>query len=216
MKVLIVNGGSLTAEFLREQYNVFLPDCVIAVDGALELFYRTSLNVTHIVGDFDTVSETILSAYQGNDYVIERHVPEKDETDSELAMELAIAMQPDEILILGATGYRIDHALANLQLLYRPLKAGILCRIADEYNEIRLIENKASFEADSRFRYLSVLPYTDRVSGITLRGVKYPLSGYSMNKGVMPGLGVSNEITKTQATIILESGILICIRSKDR
>lgn len=215
MKVLIVNGGSLTAEFFCRQYDVFAPDCVIAVDGALELFYRTGRRVTHIVGDFDTVSDEILQCYQDEKYVIERHVPEKDETDSELAMELALGMKPDEIMVLGAMGYRMDHALANLQLLYRPLTEGCRCRVIDEYNEICLIDSRMEFEADECYRYLSFLPYTDRVTGVRFEGVKYPLSGYDMKKGVMPGFCVSNEITG-HAKVTIDDGILICVRSRDR
>ncbi len=216
MNVLIVNGGSLTTAFLAEQYQQFNPDCVIAVDGALALFYQTGLKVTHIVGDFDTIAENILQCYQEKDYVIERHKPEKDETDSELAMELALAMEPDEILVLGAMGFRMDHALANLQLLYRPLQAGIFCRITDEYNEIRLIEKTGEFTKDNTYKYLSFIPFTDQVEGLTLEGFKYSLSGYLMKKGIMPGFCVSNEMTKEQAKVTLDSGILICVRSRDR
>lgn len=216
MKVLIVNGGSLSAEFLEEQYRLYMPDCVIAVDGALKLFYQTGLFVTHIVGDFDTVQDDILRFYQSNGYWIERHIPEKDETDSELAMKLAMSMEPEEIRILGATGYRMDHTLANLQMLYCALGSKTVCRIADEYNEICLIDSEAVFEKNAHFKYLSFLPYTDRVSGITLEGFKYPLNEYCMEKGVMPGFGVSNEITDAQARIKVDKGVLFCIRSCDR
>lgn len=216
MKVLIVNGGSLTAEFLHAQYQAFAPDRVIAVDGALEYFFRTGLRVTHIVGDFDTVAPEILSAYRDGEYVIEQHVPEKDETDSELAMELALSFAPEEILVLGATGRRLDHALANLQLLYVPFSAGVSCRIVDEYNEIRLIDAKNAFSADEGWKYFSLLPFTEQVEGITLTGFKYPLTGHCMKRGVMPGFGVSNEIVQKQAVVDVKKGILFCIRSKDR
>lgn len=219
-KVLIVNGGCLTDSFLTEQYHAFAPDCVIAVDGALEAFDRTGLWLSHIVGDFDTVNKDVLARYlkagEHGRIAIERHMPRKDETDAELAMQLALSLQPSEILVLGATGNRMDHTLANLELLYLPFEKGVPCSIADEENRIMLIEHRAVFTPDERWKYISFLPFTDEVSGITLTGFSYPLFGYRMVRGHRPGLCVSNEITAPTAEITIERGIVYCVRSSDR
>ncbi len=46
--------------------------------------------------------------------------PEKDETDMELALNWAIDQKPEMIRIFGATGGRLDHMFANIQLLINP------------------------------------------------------------------------------------------------
>lgn len=215
-RLLIVNGGELSDQLLIREYNACKPEWCIAVDGALDHFYRTGLPLTHAVGDFDTADPAILEHYTDGLHYVERHCPQKDETDSELAMNLALMLHPDEIEILGATGYRMDHALANLDLLYLPLKKGIACRMVDEYNEITLVETRRDFQRTDLWKYVSFIPFTETVTGITLTGFKYPLTDYTMRKGQMPGLGVSNEISGRQASITLKQGILYCIRSRDR
>ena len=67
-----------------------------------------------IVGDFDSVDPAVLAFYRKMEHIVwEVHQPEKDDTDTELALKRAMAMGAGEIVILGATGGRLDHMIGK-------------------------------------------------------------------------------------------------------
>lgn len=214
-KILIVCGGTLADAFLEAEYRRFSPDVCIAVDGALEHFARTGLRVTHMVGDFDTVRPELLEQFSDGSRYIERHCPQKNETDTELAVMLALELAPEEIEILGATGNRMDHTLANLDMLYEPYCAGVPCRIVDACNEITLIGSRVFLKPDPRYKYVSFFPFTDHITNLCLRGFAYPIEGYEIRRGKKSGRCISNEITAETAEVSIGKGLLFCIRSRD-
>lgn len=218
-QILILLGGEINADFALRLYKENNFERIIAADGGLCAADCAGICPTDIVGDFDTVSKDLLSKYsQRKEIHIRRFQPEKDATDSQIAMELALSIGKDcEITVLGATGTRMDHALANIQLLAMPLSAGVSCRIVDENNRICLIKADTRIEKASQYgNYVSLLPFTERVEGITLEGFKYPLSGHTMDIRTNYTLGISNELVKESGWIRLYRGILILIESKDR
>lgn len=215
MKTLIITGGKLEDSFLLQFLEKETFDYVIIVDGALEIANRVGLSFHCLVGDFDTVSSDILEQYMNrNDIVIDRHMPEKDETDTELALHLAIEKNSSHITILGGTGGRIDHLLGNIHLMKQALDADIPCFMIDDRNKIQLLNKDTLFSKDSQYgTYISFLPYTDLVSGISLIGFKYPLRHAILTKGNT--LGISNEMASNDCKLEIETGILICIESCD-
>ena len=168
-----------------------------------------------IVGDFDSAKPEILSFFRGKSEIqFLEFQPEKDETDTELALRLAISLAPDEICVLGATGNRVDHVLGNIQLLCKPLAHHIPCMLVDPTNRIRLVDKQLTMQKADQFgTYVSLLPLTTQAEGVTLEGFKYPLKEYCMTSD--NSLGVSNEITEETARITVKKGILIMIESKD-
>ncbi|MBE5820755.1 MAG: thiamine diphosphokinase [Clostridiales bacterium] len=110
-------------------------------------------------------------------------------------------------------GTRIDHTLANINILMQPLKKNIECKIINENNEIQLIEKGIEIKKDDNYKYVSLLPLTTTVEKVTLKGFKYSLDKADLKIG--ESIGVSNEQIEEFATIDMEKGILILIRSKD-
>ena len=120
----------------------------------------------------------------------------------------------DEIYLLGATGGRLDHFLANLAVLMIPTGLGIRAWILDEKNRITLLREGCSLEKKHTFgKYVSLIPYTDEVTGVALKGFRYLLNGHTFTRDNT--LGLSNEIEDEIAEISFESGILIMILSMD-
>jgi len=120
----------------------------------------------------------------------------------------------DEVYLLGATGGRLDHFLANLAVLMIPTKLGIRAWILDEKNRITLLCEGCSLEKKHTFgKYVSLIPYTDEVTGVALKGFRYLLNGHTFTRDNT--LGLSNEIEDEIAEISFESGILIMILSMD-
>ena len=212
--VLIVLGGELELQFLKQLYEETRPDMVIAADGGLTYVREAGLPCSCGLGDFDTISaEVVQKIRQEGSTELVVFPPEKDQTDAELALELAINKGAERVWIAGACGGRLDHMIGNLGLLKKALDQRIPCVIADPQNRISLIDSRETFMPEEEWKYISFLPYTDEVSGITLQGFRYPLQNAVFKRGST--LGVSNEITDSPAVVTLTSGILYCIRSRD-
>ncbi len=213
---LVVTGGTIDYEFASQFLKNRKFNKIIAVDGGLAALSQLGLIPDAIVGDFDTVSEEVLSEYKNSQEKItwEIHKPEKDETDTELALNTAIGLGCSNLVLLGATGGRMDHFIGNLHLLYACLKKGVEAAIVDEKNWITVIDKGRSFQAENLWgKYISFLPLSEEVKKITLYGFKYPL--YEKNIDLGTSLCISNELTGSAGTIDFESGVLICIQSHD-
>lgn len=168
-----------------------------------------------IVGDFDSVDPLVLEYYRSREHIVwDVRRPEKDETDTELAFLRAQAMGCTDLVILGATGGRIDHMLGNIHLLFPCLQKGIRASLFDGQNRIFLLDGSYTFRRRELWgKYISFLPLTERVEGITLRGFKYPLTERDIEIGT--SLCLSNELKEEEGTITFREGVLIAVESHD-
>ncbi len=167
----------------------------------------------YILGDFDSIDKKVLEKYKTQKIKINELKPEKDFTDTEEAINLAIKLKSSEFVIIGAIGTRIDHVLANINVLKIALDNNIKAKIINEHNEIELINNELIIEKNNLYKYISIMPLTTQVEGITITGMKYPLENYTLTIG--NSLGVSNEQIEKTAKIKVKDGILIVIKSRD-
>ena len=200
---IIVVGGHINDIFAKEFIEKERPELCIAADSGMNFFYRNKLTPDWIIGDFDSASSSWI-----------RLNPVKDDTDTESAIRKAIVLGAEKITLLGATGTRIDHLLGNIELLGIGLQNHIPIQIVDERNRIRMIGAGITIEKEKQFgKFVSLIPYTNIVKGLTLTGFKYPLDHYDF-RGFC-SLGVSNEIIAESAQITFEDGILIVIEARD-
>lgn len=213
-KVLILTGGKIDDSFLSERIAMEHYSMKIAADHGLIAADRLGISLDYIVGDFDSVSEAVLKKYRDMSTPIETFPTEKDKTDTEIAIELALKNNATAIDIIGATGSRLDHVLANIHLLLLPMQLKINACIIDPNNKIYLKSESFKVEKREQFGdYVSLLPYTEQVNGLTLKGFKYPLNNITLSSGT--SLGISNEIKEETAQIIFTNGILLVIEAKD-
>lgn len=215
MNTLIISGGEINLDFLYKYYNDNKNSTIIAVDKGLNALHELNIIPHHIVGDFDSINKDLLSLYSNNTNItIHKYNPEKDYTDTEIAIKLAIDLNSSCINIIGGFGNRIDHLLANIHILMHGLNANIPCYLLDACNKVYLINGTTKiFKSKAYGKYISLIPLTSSVSGLTLKGFKYPLNDYTLPIGV--SLGISNEIVDNIATISFKDGILIIIESSD-
>lgn len=218
---LIVSGGPLDLEFGAAFFGERSYDFVIAVDGGLTSAIRLGIYPNLLVGDFDTYGREKILEYQRNSGLpMEIHKPEKDETDTELAFRSAIKYGFRHADVIGATGGRIDHEISNIHLLLQAKRQGLLASLYDKKNRVYLLD--ASVEQGKIFhrneiygKYISFLPLSEEVKGITLRGFKYPLTKKDISILENPSLCVSNEMSGERAEMTFDQGILICVESHD-
>ena len=182
-------------------------DFVIACDAGYVHTRRLGVIPDVLIGDFDS--------YQGEiDEDIKeviRTKPEKDDTDTLMALKLALERGYKKIMLLGALGGRLDHTLANLALAGFAAENGADLQILDGHHQIFAVRNGARRVHRSSWRNLSVFSFDTECRGVCLRGVKYPLEDASL-KNTFP-LGISNEFTEDTAEIRVDSGTLLVVLS---
>lgn len=213
METLIISGGDIEEEFLKSFIKKQKIDKVIVADRGLEILNKINLVPNYIIGDFDSVNESILNEYKNKNIEVLKLNPEKDYTDTHMALKLAIELKSNQIYILGALGKRMDHTIANIHILKEAVDNNINCKIIDKNNEIELITSGTNEVKNSKYKYISLIPLTSNVTGIILKGFKYSLDNATLEIG--QSIGVSNEIVSDKAEIIIKTGILIMIKSKD-
>lgn len=211
MRVLILTGGSVNTSFAAEYIRQWNPDKVITADKGL--FYAKQLEITPdiILGDFDSCDKRIMQEFSTDEKII---APcEKDDTDTGLAMLKAKEIGADEILLIGATGTRLDHVLGNIGQLVFAQKHGMKAQIVDENNRIQVLEQEHMISKDDQFgKYVSFIPVYE-AKGVTLTGFKYPLDDHTLV--FHESLAISNELKEAQGRISYKEGCLLMIESRD-
>lgn len=143
-----------------------------------------------------------------------RYPPEKDDTDTMLAVKLALSMGAQEIQIYGGLGGRFDHAIANVQVLRYLTEQGAVGILCDAQNWMTIQTGGTVRQYPKRMGwYFSLLSLSNICTGVTVRGTKYTLEKGTLSARIP--LGVSNEITAEQAEVSLERGALLILYTKD-
>lgn len=212
---VIFSGGDIKDDFALAFLGEKKARYLIGADRGIHFLRKHGIEPTHIVGDFDSSAAEDLEYFKENTEVpVHVYQPEKDVTDTQIAVELAVSLNCSEIYIFGGMGCRVDHLLANIRVLAIPEKKGIPCYLLDPWNRIRVTGRPLAVMRRECFgTYVSLFAMGAQVTGLTLTGFKYPLSDYTMS-GADP-LGVSNEIVEEKAEISFQSGMLIVAESRD-
>lgn len=213
-KILIATGGLIDLEFLsslalKEQYSL-----IIAADKGLLALDRLGILPDLILGDFDSAGTDILDKYRKKSIPVNIYPPQKDMTDTQIALEWALLQNPSVIDIVGATGTRMDHTMANIGLLLMALQKQADARLLDPNNKIYLKNKSFIIKKDRQHgEFISLLPFSYQVKGLKLHGFKYPLDGITLTLG--SSLGISNELLEDEGNVEFEEGILLVFESKD-
>ena len=206
MKAFIYVGGEIFTDGITEQKKG--DDIVISADRGYLNAIKLGVSVNFAVGDFDSMDKSKIEGAE----IIE--VPaEKDFTDTQLAIDLAIEKGAEQITIIGGLGGRLDHTLSNIGILEKLWDLGIRATITDGKNRIRYIKNTSELVARANFKYISVLSADGIAKGVSIEGCKYPLKNARLTK--TNGYTVSNEILKNCALVSVKKGGLYIIESRD-
>ncbi len=182
---------------------------VICADGGAYHAKKMRIKPHVILGDFDSCSRGFAEGFPG--VKILEYPCEKDETDTELAVQYALSSGEKHIMLLGATGTRLDHTIANLGLLMLIAQRGGTGEIINECNRAFLITDKAVVKGKGS--QVSLLPYCGDVKGVTLKGFKYPLDDFTLEMG--SSRGISNVLMEETGEISIKEGILLAVLSRD-
>ncbi len=188
-------------------------DRLIAADGGLRHLRALGLTPSVLIGDLDSIDPTERSALEVQGARLLVHPADKNETDLELALLHASAEGAREILVVGAFGGRLDHTLANLALLALPeLQACTVC-LTDGLTDAVLVRDALRLQGRAG-DLVSLLPVGADVFGVRSEGLRFPLHGERL--AFNRSRGISNELIASQATVFLDSGLLLCIHTRRR
>jgi thiamine pyrophosphokinase len=209
--LILINGELRDPELLRR---LFRPgDLLVAADGGARHALAIGLAPHLLVGDLDSIDPATVDALRAQGTQVERHPVAKDQTDLELAIERALREGADEVLLLGATGGRLDQTLANLLVLAQR-DWGVPLRLVEEEQVATLLRGPGALRvADAAGSTLSVIPLSAEVTGITYQGLEYPLEGATLAFGSTRG--ISNVVCAAEASVTVESGLLLVIVGLD-
>lgn len=208
MKCLMVAGGTVDINQLKEVY-ISNPDLyVIGVDRGGLVLCENEIKTHKLIGDYDSLSleekKTVFDFVKksADSCVIEELIPEKDDTDTEHAFRFALTLKPEEIIMMGCTGTRMDHTYACIRMLKLAAQAGIKAYILDRTNRIRVIRDGISLSKDDQFgKYISLFPYGDSVC-VSLKGFKYEVEDMILTSDI--SRGVSNEFADSEGIISIK------------
>ncbi len=206
--VIFVNGVLPTLEEVRRS---FLPgDTFIAADGGTRHALSLGLFPSLVIGDLDSLTEDDQHALETAGTEIRRFPRDKDETDFELALEYAVTAGFGEILVVAALGDRLDQTLGNLSLLTSPALLELDVRMDDGVERAWFVRTRTQV-AGSPGDIISLIPWGVDVTGVTTTGLRWPLRGEILHSHKTRGL--SNVLLGNDATISLQSGLLLVVQS---
>lgn len=211
MRALIISGGKAPTKELMLEY-LEGADIIIGADKGCETLLKYNVVPTYILGDFDSTSKETISKLEEMGICKFKYKTEKDYTDTELAFKLALDKGATEIIMLGVTGTRYDHTLANIGLLLKALELKVKAQIVDDNNKIYLINENIKLNGNVG-DIISLQAYFQTVKSLTIKGAKYELSNYDLKIG--ESITTSNEFLDKPIEISFEEGILMVLHTKD-
>lgn len=214
---VIISGGRLDVQFAFDFIKREQPEILITADKGLAFCEETGVVPTQIVGDFDTLGVSLLPKYEAMGVPVRKYDPVKDYTDTEIAVRLGMELGAEKLTILGASeGNRLDHLFGNVLTMMAPAQAGVECYMTDAHNRVRILTKPLEIKKEEQYgKYISFVPLTTDVHGVTLTGFKYPLWDYRFNVETSGSLGISNELIEDVGKIEFRSGILLMLECMD-
>jgi len=212
MRAVIFANGII--KHLPEPEAVIMPDdLLIAADGGASHFKALGILPNVLTGDLDSIRSDDLNELRTAGAEIIQHPSGKDQTDLELALDLAVDRGAEEILVFGALGARWDMTIANIMLLTSPEFSGVKLKFIEENQEIILLRGgeKQTFHG-KKGDTLSLTALDQEVKGVTLSGLEYPLKDSTLQLGSTRG--ISNVLVENTATVYLKKGLLLCVHMR--
>ena len=204
--VVVVAGGNPPDPDGLLQVPLGVP--VIAADKGLEHAISLGLDVTIAVGDFDSASPDVVARAEAGATTVERHPAEKDATDLELALDRALSMSPERIVVLSGDGGRLDHLFSTLLLLgssrYESVEIDAFIGAARVY----VVRGQRAIEGEPG-ELVSLFALHGPAEDVRTEGLTYSLDGETLEPGSTRG--VSNVLLGERARVSVGSGVLLAV-----
>ena len=207
MRAFIYTGGTVRTESITEHPKA--DDLSIAADSGYHTAVALGERIDLLLGDFDSIGDVP----RDSGIEIQQVPAEKDYTDTQLAVEIAIDRGATDIIIIGGLSGRLDHTLSTLAILEELHARKIYGTVTDGQSRARYMKSSSTLIARSPYKYLSIIAADEVVKGVDIEGCKYPLKKATLRR--CHQFAVSNEITGNVAFIAVKKGGVYIIESRD-
>ncbi len=215
MDALIFANGEIDDGAMVSRALTHAPDAlIIAADGGVRVAAHYGLHIDVVVGDMDSLTADELAALTAQGSEIIRHPAEKDETDLELALNLAAERGATWLRVIGATGGRLDQILSNIYLLALPSLDALDVKLVAGKQAAWLARPGETVIQGAPGDTVSLIPLNGVVSGVVTTDLYYPLKAEDLFFG--PARGVSNVMTTTRAVVGVRAGVLLIVQTIGR
>jgi len=214
MNVLIVAAGEANPRPLLKKL-AEQSDLTIVADGGVKNARVARLRVDQFVGDGDSLSKRERCWLEDAPFPVHWHPVEKDETDLELALALALKKGARRIHIWGGWGWRSDHALSNVYMLEKVARQGVRSYLWAGRERLGvLLPGRHELRGTFVGQRLSLLPLSHVVEDISTQGLHYNLHAETLYRTA--SRGVSNEVVSANAEVEFSAGTLLQIQAYNR
>lgn len=218
------DGGKIPiGDYLRKEEEKNEDPCdariFVAVDGGLERLLALGIEPDLVLGDFDSLGKKYGSYLEEvrrtSPERIVRLPCEKDDTDTLHALRVCMDRGCREFLLLGALGGRLDHTMANIQCLAWLRKNDAVGYLVGKDTIVTVLSAETLLFPENLTATFSLFALDSRLRGVTLEGMKYPLSEGTV-ENTFP-IGVSNEIRPgDRAGVTVREGLALVILQMPR
>ncbi|CAG0986794.1 Thiamine pyrophosphokinase [Anaerolineales bacterium] len=185
-------------------------DFIIAADGGTRHVIALGRIPNFIIGDLDSVTFDLrLLTDKGTQIIQFSH--DKNETDLELAIQHALTLNPEQVIILAALGGRLDQTLGNIALISDLRLSTFDCRLDDGIEEVFFCHDKCEINGKPG-DIVSLIPWQGEVIGVVTTDLKWPLRDETLYPNKTRG--ISNEMLGETAAVQIRSGSLLVVHRR--
>lgn len=216
MHTVAFASGDLAVSDSELRERVDEAELIIAVDGGLRHCLRLGVRADLLVGDLDSVPAELVETATAAGTEVRSFPVDKDQTDLELALGIALERGASSVNVLGLFGGRVDHEIANIALLALRRWAEAGCRVwSDDGHRSAWVVRDHLELALAAGTTVSLIPWAGDAVGVNAAGLKWPLHGATLTVG--SPRGVSNVTVRGTQTVSVERGVLLVVvdRSED-
>jgi thiamine pyrophosphokinase len=206
--VIFANGILENPAFLLKRLQP--GDRIFCADGGTYHALALGLSPEMIVGDLDSLTAETIAQMEATEVTFRRYSENKDQTDLELALDIAVAERPEEILLVTALGGRLDQALANILLLTQPKYGSVKLSLLDGLQSAIVLRDYSQLTIEGEpGDILSLVPLTPQVTGVNFSGVGWPLAQATLRLGST--WSISNVLKERQARVEIDEGMVLLV-----
>ncbi len=204
--MILTNGDSPSSELAKAES--LKRDVLIAVDGAANSAKNLGLTPNIICGDYDSVSlEAATEDFPNAEFI---PTPDQNYADLEKAILLAMERGATEIVVLGASGGRLDHTLGNLAVMQR-YSSAVKLVFLDDFGSCHSLSTPQTFRFHVDLGDTVSLVAFQPNSIVSIKGVKWELKDYPLPVGTQ---GVSNLAASNIIEVSVANGAVFVLISK--
>ena len=204
LRSIIFLNGDYSKQSLEQFEN---DDLIIAVDGGTKYLLSNGVIPDIFVGDADSIDNDVLKKLEVSGCELFVYPEDKDKIDAQLAIEKAIELGANEIVIRGWQGERIDMILALIYLMCK--YPDIIINAKDDNLQMGVVHSQVELDSISGEKW-SILPICGDAKNVTLQGFKYVLKETDMP--CQEPFGVSNIATAGKVRIEVREGMVVYFR----